>query len=432
MGRPKCVLEQAQKKFMMYDKNVPKLLVIKPQYSAWPVGFAYVLSCLERHNIPFDFIDTARSQNWIKDVRIMLKNNNYFAVATGGLIGFYKFFTQLRDIVLRYCPHVPFILGGNITKDSSNSLIFDRIGINFGIVGEAETSLPSLISKIIDRDDNIGDIPGVVYKNRDGDIVRNIQRRLDLKSNNILPAWANFDVDFYINSSSLPFLGDNMRAFPVLSGRGCVGKCTFCSPSIGGFLKRPIDHVIIEIEYLASKYSFDNIMFYNEMFYPTAKEVRDFCHHYKQSGVKKPWLTALRVDSDIDENTFTIMKDAGCLGVSAGIESGSDKVLSLMNKKSTSQQIRNFFRNAKKADVPANGTFIVGSEGETEEDLKKTIDLVIDEEISVSRFSVLSDEKRLFSEAILCLMCLCTNPLSKEAPDGGEDTASAWRIQQGH
>lgn len=50
----------------------------------------------------------------------------------------------------------------------------------------------------------------------------------------------------------------------------------------------------------------------------------------------------------------------------------------------------------------------------------------------VSRFSVLSDEKRLFSEAILCLMCLWTNPLSKEAPDGGEDTASAWRIQQGH
>jgi radical SAM superfamily enzyme YgiQ (UPF0313 family) len=367
---------------MMYDKNVPKLLVIKPQYSAWPVGFAYVLSCLERHNISFDFIDITRSQNWIKDVRILLENNDYFAVASGGLIPFYRFFQQVKDFINKYHPNVPLILGGNITKDASDHLLFDRIGINFGIVGEAETSLPRLISKIIDRDDNIGDIPGVVYKNRDGDIIKNIQRRLDLKSNNILPAWHHFDTDYYITCSGAPFLGINLRFMPVLSGRGCVGKCTFCSPSIGGFRKRPIEHVISEIEHIASKYSFDNILFYNEMFYPTAKEIRDFCHHYKQSGVNKPWITQLRVDSNADKDTFVLMKEAGCIAVSAGIESGSDRVLSLMNKKTTAEQIRSFFRNAKNADMPANGTFIVGSEGETEEDIKQTINLIIDEEIN--------------------------------------------------
>ena len=53
-----------------------------------------------------------------------------------------------------------------------------------------------------------------------------------------------------------------------------------------------------------------------------------------------------------------------------------------MNKKTTSEQIRSFFKNARMANMPANGTFIVGCEEETEEDLKKTIDLVIDEEIN--------------------------------------------------
>ena len=340
------------------------------------------LSCLERNNILFDFIDTNRSQNWTKDLRTMLKNNNYFAVASGGLTGFYTFFQQVKDSMHKYHPNVPLILGGNIVKDSSDLLLFDRIGINFGIVGEAETSLPRLISKIIDRDDNIGDIPGVVYKNRDGDIVKNMLRRFDLKSNNILPAWHHFDTDYYISCSGAPFLGSNLRFMPILSGRGCVGKCSFCSPTIGGFRKRPIDHVVSEIEFLASKYEFDNIMFYNEMFYPTAREIRDFCNHYKQSGVKKPWITQFRVDSNVDKDTFVLMKDAGCIAVNTGIESGSDKVLSLMNKKTTSSQIRSFFKNAKMANMAVNGTFIVGSQGETEEDIKKTIDLVINDKIN--------------------------------------------------
>lgn len=366
----------------MNDKNVPKLLVIKPQYDAWPVGFAYVLTCLEYHNIPFDFVDTTLSSNWEKDIRSMLKNNHYFSVATGGLCGQYRFFQQVRDMLTRYCPNVPFILGGNITKDSSNSFLFDRIGINFGIIGEAETSLPPLISKFINGDHDVGDVSGIVYKNSGGEIIRNSPQRLDLKSNNILPAWHNFDVDYYIEASSSPFLGSNLRFMPVLSGRGCVGKCSFCSPTIGGFRKRPIEHVVYEIEDIASKYDFSNIMFYNEMFYPTAKEVRDFCYQYKALTNRKPWITILRVDSNVDKDTFSLMKEAGCIAVGTGIESGSDRVLVLMNKKTTSSQIRSFFKNAKMATMPASGTFIVGSAGETEEDIKQTIDLIIDEEIN--------------------------------------------------
>lgn len=359
-----------------------KILIIKPAYDAWPVGFAYVLSCLEEHNILFDFVDANRSRNLRKDIRIMLNNNRYFAIASGGLIGFFRFFKEIAQLIHKYQAGVPFILGGNITKDASNDLLFGYIGMNFGVLGEAETSLSELISSIINKDHNIGDMPGIVYKNDKGDIIRNLPRRFDLKKNNILPAWHRFDVDFYIRNSSSPFIGNDLKFMPVLTGRGCVGKCTFCSPSIGGFRKRSIEQVIYEIEYLNSKYEFDKIMFYNEMFYPTVREIKDFCARYKELKARKPWIAQVRVDADIDVDTFVLMKEAGCCVVSAGIESGSDKVLALMNKKTTSQQIREFFRNTKAANLPSNGTFIVGNEGETEKDIIKTIDLVIDEEIN--------------------------------------------------
>jgi len=366
----------------MFSQKLGKLLVIKPPFSAWPVGFAYVLACLEEHNISFDFIDASRTQNLRKDIRIMLSNNSYIAVASGGLIGFFRFFKEIARMIQKYQAGIPFILGGNITKDAFNDLLFEYIGMNFGILGEAETSLPGLIDSIINKDDNIGDMTGILYKNAKGDIIRKLPQRFNLKKKNILPAWHNFDVDYYIKNSQSPFIGNDLNFMAILTGRGCVGKCTFCSPSIGGFRKRPIEHVMFEIEYLSSNYDFDRIMFYNEMFYPTAHEIRDFCDQYILLNNKKPWIAQVRVDSNIDVKTFGLMKEAGCIVVSAGIESGSDKVLSQMNKKVTSEQIGAFFRNAKMANMPTNGTFIVGNEGETEEDVIKTIDLVIDEEIN--------------------------------------------------
>jgi len=366
----------------VFDNTIGKLLVIKPPFVAWPVGFAYVLACLEENKIPFDFLDASLTDDWQRDVGIMMDKNAYSSVATGGLVGYFRFFQEVARIARTHRPGIPLILGGNITKDAFNELLFDHIGMTFGILGEAETSLPRLLDSVSAGNDVIGDMPGIIYRNARGDVARNSPKRLDLKNNNVFPAWHNFDVDFYIRNSCAPFVGNSLKFMPVLTGRGCVGQCTFCSPSIGGFRKRPIEHVMSELERISSQYRFERICFYNEMFYPTAPEIREFCDQYKLLENKKPWMAGVRVDSSIDVSTFSLMKEAGCFSVSAGIESGSDKVLRLMKKRTTSEQIRQFYRNAKAADLPANGTYIVGSEGETEEDLKQTVDLVIEEEIN--------------------------------------------------
>jgi len=368
----------------MSSSDFQKILVIKPNYPHWPIGLAYVLSLLESNKIPFDFIDfTCSHSSPIEMIQDGLKKNKYFAVASGGLIAFDTFFKNIARLTHEYGNNIPFILGGNISKDCGSDILFNIIGIDFGVIGEAETSFIELINAIRNNNDNdLCEIPGILYRNAEGGIVRNAPKRLDLNKNDVQPAWNYFNVDYYINSGSIPFIGSNIKYMPVLTGRGCVGKCTFCSPSIGGFRQRPIKDVIREIVKLSSKYKFDYIMFYNEMFYPSIKGIKEFCTQYMQLNDRKPWIAQLRVDSNVDVETFLLMKEAGCVVVTAGIESGSDKILELMNKQTTSEQIRRFFRNAKTANMPANGTFIIGAEGETEEDMKKTIDLIIEEEIN--------------------------------------------------
>lgn len=354
-----------------------KILVIKPPYTSFPIGFAYVLSCLENHNIPFDFIDTEFGHSYKK----LLKKNDYFMVATGGLIGHFDFFREVGHHVRKTNPALPFIIGGNITRDIRPDFLLDKIGADFGIIGEAETSFPYLIDALAKKSENYKEVPGLIYKDPiTGEIKRNLEHRLDL-SINILPAWHHIDVDYYSKVSASPGRRSTM---PVLSGRGCVGRCSFCSPSIGSFRIRPVEHVIQEMQWLNSKYNFDWFIFTNEMFYKTKEEIEKFCNSYAATSLRKNWMCSLRVDSGIDVDTFLLMKNSGCIAVSAGIESGSNKTLKLMYKGTTFQQVKKFFQDAKSAGLPCSGTFLVGNEGEAEADLKETIDMVIIEEMNAN------------------------------------------------
>lgn len=359
--------------------NEKKLLLVKPPYWHMPLGLAYVMRSLEKNNIPFDFVDTAAYPvNLEKTVR----KGNYFAIATGGLSADHNFFRKFIKIVRETKPNLPIILGGNVTKDTNPDILFDKsmLGIDYGIIGEAETALPSFISKLKEGSNDLFSVPGLVYKdNSTGKIVKNNPVRFNLEDVNTLPAWEYINIDIY-KKAWIPFLGIH-SVMPVVSGRGCVGTCSFCSPTVGAFRKRPLEHVIEEIELLFSKYEFDLLNFLNEMFYTRKEDIITFCDDYKKLKSRKPWICALRADADVDVDTFKAMKDAGCVATSAGIESGSEKVLLAMKKRTTPERIRTFYRGTKEAKLPCYGTFMVGNESETEEDLKKTVDLVISEDL---------------------------------------------------
>ena len=68
-----------------------KILVINPPSNFFPLGMAYVCTCLETHGIEFDFTDAQFGNEYKK----LLKKKDYYAVATGGLICQHKFFNEV-------------------------------------------------------------------------------------------------------------------------------------------------------------------------------------------------------------------------------------------------------------------------------------------------------------------------------------------------
>jgi anaerobic magnesium-protoporphyrin IX monomethyl ester cyclase len=374
-----------------------KILVINPPSRFFPLGMAYVLSCLEKHGIDFDFYDAQFGNGYKK----LLGKNEYYAVATGGLMFHYRFYGELFRYVREISPDIPLILGGNITKDMQSKFLFEKLGMTYGIIGEAETSFPFLLDALLTKKTEIAAIPGLLYKDpRTGEIRKNPARRLNLSTEDILPAWHRFDVDYYIHNWEHGIYGYRL-CMPVAASRGCTGTCTFCSPTIGSYSRRPLDQVIREMELLSGQYAFDWITFHSEIFFPTREEVVHFCEAYQKIKRRKNWLCELRVDSDIDTDTFRLMKSAGCVAVVGGVESGSDKILSLMQKRTTREMIVRFYRRADAAGLPCEGTFQIGNEGETEAELKETVDMVINEKMRVNeRLPIVYPGTKIYENAL--------------------------------
>lgn len=354
-----------------------KALIIKPDYTACPASFAYVLGTFDKHGLSFDFVDVTYTTNYMSLIRKLIKKNSYYAVMTGGLLGFYEEFRTLRSYV-KSLQDVPFLLGGSIVRDAWDGLLFDYIQADYCLNGEIETSLLPLYDFLHNRS-LPKNVPGLVYKNGES-IVRNEVVRLNLLENDSLPAWNYFNKQYFIQS--VPFIGSGIKMYPIFSGRGCVGKCHFCAPSVGGFRKRNVEDILLEMKNAVEAYHFECFFFYNEMFYPTKREIVAFCEKYINSGIQKPWHAQIRIDAKLDVETMEMMKKAGCLTISAGIESGSDAILRRMNKHSSNEAIRSFCQNARKTGLPYNGTFIVGYPTETEKDIQATIDLAIEEKIN--------------------------------------------------
>jgi len=358
-----------------------KVLLIKPPFQFIPIGMGYVLSCLDRAGIPVDFLDMHRPARPVDDYMNNVAAGRYLAVGTGGFVYGINWFREILGKLRTLSPQTPLILGGNITRNVRLDLLMDKLPLDFAVVGEAETSFPQLLQAL---DAGIGSesISGVAFKGPDGKVVRNPSRRVELDQEYILPAYEALDLQYYLDVYRHHVLGGMGRMMPVLTGRGCKGGCSFCSPTVGRFKPRKIEHIIREIETWNSRYQFEWISFATELFFATDEDILEFCRQYKQLRPHRPWACCFRMDQSPE--VLPAMKDAGCVMVNIGLESGSETILPTLKLGCSVDQFVKTYDAARRVGLVVDSPFMMTNEDETEEDLKKTFDLLIEKKIDAN------------------------------------------------
>ncbi|HJZ10742.1 MAG TPA: radical SAM protein [Acidobacteriota bacterium] len=297
---------------------------------------------------------------------------------------------KLAAIVKKHYPNLWVLAGGTHPTVLPEETMEDR-NIDVIAISEAEHTMMDIYEVLINGGDRsaLKNIPGIWY--RDGEeVVKTPDRPLFSDLDKLpLPMWHGVKMNLY---HQVP---DSTFARPIrvmMSSRGCPFKCIFCSArQVSGFKYRAhsADRVVEEMEILIQKYNARQIIFLDDNFIISKKRVFEICEKMMQKGYHKKvvWTAAGRAD-EVNEPLLKAMKDAGCVMISYGIESGSPRLLELMKKGEKKEHIEKAVAMARKAGLKTRGTLILGFPTETREESLETIDFAKKLGLHFAKFSL--------------------------------------------
>ena len=267
--------------------------------------------------------------------------------------------------------HTKIVLGGPEIRYNANDFL--NFGADYLVIGEGEeTSLELMIALNEKRIDDIKNIPGLGFKNQNNEIVFATERE-KLKEVDSLPfpGRDKINLQLYLNAWKERH-GEN--AISISTMRGCPYTCKWCSRAVYGlsYRRRSPENVCDELELIQKEYNPDTLWFVDDVFTISHKWLNEFNETLKQRNLKIKFECITRADR-MNEEVIKLLKDAGCFRVWIGAESGSQKVIDLMDRRVDVDQVRQMIKLTQNNGIQA-GTFIMlGYPGETEDDIEETI-----------------------------------------------------------
>jgi radical SAM superfamily enzyme YgiQ (UPF0313 family) len=163
----------------------------------------------------------------------------------------------------------------------------------------------------------------------------------------------------------------------IISGRGCPYKCNYClfPQTLQGaqYRTRSAENVVEELAFIEKSFpGVREVFIEDDTLTLNRKRTVRICEEIIRRRVKVNWTCNAR--ADVDFETLKMMKAANCRLLCVGIESGVQEILDNVEKGIRLEQIEQFFKDARKADVLVHGCFMAGNRGETRETLSKTLE----------------------------------------------------------
>lgn len=254
-------------------------------------------------------------------------------------------------------PHVKTVMGGGIfadqlsvgTKDFeefvNSTTYIDKI-----IVGEGEELFVKYLEGELSEDQKV-----YTLKDNGGNF-------LDFSTVDICD-FSDFDVSKYAQLGSYV-------------SRSCPFQCKFCSETVqwGKFRKKDIGQVADELDKLSNKHDFQLFLLGDSLMNPFINDLSEELIKRDMSIYIDGYLRADKHVSNI-ENTLKWRK-GGLYRARLGVESGSQRILDLMDKRITPKQIKEAVSSLAHAGIKTTTYWVIGYPGETEEDFQQTLDLI--------------------------------------------------------
>lgn len=283
---------------------------------------------------------------------------------------------KMAEIIKSCDPDITTIVGGPHVSAVPKETLLEFPSFDIGVIGEGEITLKEILENLKD-----GVLPkglaGTAYR-EDGDIKVGPMRPLISDLNELpYPKRELINFDLYLGSSSPGLSAKIMRITEIFTSRGCPHRCIFCGSHITHRQKvrfRSPEHLMGEIIECIERFKIEHFTIDDDTFTYGKDRLMKILRGFKE--LKISWDCDSRVDS-VSPEILEAMAEAGCKKVAFGVETGSPRILELIRKKITVEQIENAFKWARKAGILSSAFIMIGSHpSETIEDLKYTLELL--------------------------------------------------------
>lgn len=266
-------------------------------------------------------------------------------------------------------PDVIICFGGPQAELVAKETIRRFSHIDYVCCSEGENSIIPLLRYLIDNETDI-EIPGLVYRDDVGNVLQNTMP--DFLKDDYTRNFYYYDLipqDEFLDCDSMP----------IDVGRGCPFSCTYCSTKTfwkRKFRLRNIQDTVNEMEYVKNTYGIDTFDFMHDLFTFNKNRITEFCHEITKRGLHVKWGCDSRIDT-ISFEMIDLMASTGMTRIFFGIETGSERMQKLINKKLKLNRCDDVVRYCLQKGLEVTTSFIYGFPEETEEDINDTIRYIV-------------------------------------------------------
>ena len=350
-----------------------------------PLGLMYISSILEKNGFSNDIIDikSNKSHDQVKDL-IVKKTKSL----NPKIVGINCMTPDVLDVVelskrIKKETGAVIIVGGVHATILPETLLSTE-EIDYCISGEGEYTSVELAEFILNKKSSKRkkpkkDIRGIVYRNKDGKIIKNAARELIKNLDELpFPSYHKVNMRYYTKPNPQIIRGVPISGFYIFTSRGCPYRCRYCvNKNLFGrtIRTRSAKNVVDEIEYLVKRYKLDGMYIYDDTFAADINHAKAICSEIKKRRLKIIWGCETRANLITEELVKTLEK-ANCVQIDFGVESGSEFQLKQLRKDITIKQIKKAFDLCKRYNIRTLANFMINLPNETEKDIEDSKDLI--------------------------------------------------------
>ncbi|MBU4502207.1 MAG: B12-binding domain-containing radical SAM protein [Nanoarchaeota archaeon] len=351
-----------------------------------------LLKWMEKYGYHGDFYDIDMLLPTPDEMSEYFKTNQPDVVGLSAIVSAsYLQVKTISNIVRKAAPSAWIVLGGNMA--AAANVLLRKTGIDICFLGDGEKSFVAFLDyvKTHGRKKDVPElskIKGIAFLNNENEMEftdygepipdnENPMIDYDLLAKGLLKP--DMIKNYFRDAKKCSWFCDSPRVYEknrkpnmacVFTSKGCVNRCTFCQRFCKGYHVFDPEKFDKHLTDLKEKYDVQLISFQDENFGTNKKHSYEIAKTLKKHDFL--WITGGLRCGHLTLEDLKFFKECGCIKVGFGVESGSDKILKIMEKRYTVENIYTDLKNRHECGLDWGLGFCVGMPGETDETIMES------------------------------------------------------------